>query len=175
MTPFESLAAHCSELNLADLRKPGVYILFSAGKIIYIGESNNVLCRVGQHAGALNFDRVLYFAEVDKRERRAIESALTRRFDPSCSSVFSRRDEARDVETLERSGPSYDPHCAQPANERAAASRTPQARLPGARVNCFFNARRKALESGKSELAATRAANRARREFDARHGLVGAA
>lgn len=121
MTPIDSLAAACAELSIADLVKPGVYILLLDGAIVYIGESGNVLARIGGHAKSIAFDRILWIAEADKRERRAIESALARRFAPPNCDVYSRRDEDRDAEILARFGLEPDTENARIISERTAA------------------------------------------------------
>lgn len=146
-SPLDSLAAGCAELHLVDVRKPGVYILLDGNSVAYIGESNNVLARVGMHARAFAFDRILYVAEASKRERRAIESALARRFAPSMSDVFSRRDVNRDVEILSRFGLTPDAENARLIGERASACWSKESRESTSRAIKFHAERRRKLKA----------------------------
>lgn len=118
---LESLAASCAELRFADLVRPGVYVLLLSDAVQYVGESSNVLGRVGMHSRSFEFDRILFLAETNKRERRAIESALARRFAPPMGSVYSRKDIDRDQEILARFGLEPDHDNARIVAERMAA------------------------------------------------------
>lgn len=135
MSPIDSLALLCTELTVADLIKPGVYVLLRDGAVEYIGESSNVLARVGMHSRAFAFDRILYLAEESKRMRRAIEGALARRFNPTQCSIFSRRDQDRDEEILARFGLEIDAENARIIAERAASCWSTEARANAANAS----------------------------------------
>lgn len=168
MTDVEVLAARCAELSIADLRKPGVYVLLDADDVVYIGESNNVLGRIGAHSKTFAFDRILYVAEQDKRQRRAIEAALARRFAPPNCDVYSRRDQERDAEILGWFGLTPDADNAQRMNDRASACWPIESRQKAARSSTYFRAYKGAIAAGKSKVAARRAAEKARDVFEQR-------
>lgn len=168
---LESLAASCTELHLVELIRPGVYVLLSGQGVEYIGESNNVLARVGMHSRAFEFDRILYFAESNKRERRAIEGALARRFNPARCRVFSKRDRNRDKSILERFGLQPDAENARIVTERASACWSAEARANAARAHRENAARRKKEQKRFARLGVTWSKNwlTRRRRLTARH------
>lgn len=141
MSAVDLLSSACVELQIADMQKPGVYVLLWRGVVQYVGESSNVLARVGMHCRSFDFDRILYIPEGNKRERRAIEAAIARRFAPPMSSVFSRRDQDRDVEILARFGLEPDADNARLVGERTDAcwSRGTQSKASSARSRAFHS------------------------------------
>lgn len=170
MTAASWLALSCVELNLGELTKPGVYVLFCEGDVVYVGESKNVLSRVGQHSIRFRFDRAIYWPERKKRERLAVEGALIRRFNPIYSCKCSFKEQHRDAEILARFGLTPDPDNASKVKARVSACWSPETRINTARTNVRWRALKKARRAGKSDRAAKRAATRAVQEFDRKLG-----
>jgi hypothetical protein len=100
----ERLALACTELDLGALTRPGVYILLSRGEVVYVGQSINVLARIGQHAGRFRFDRALFIALRRKDSRLTTEAALIRRFDPRHCAAGPKNGVHRDAAVLRRLG-----------------------------------------------------------------------
>jgi len=61
----------------------GVYFLILAGQIVYVGQSTNILRRVGAHArtGRIKFDSVSW-TECENRHLHRLERAYINLFDP---------------------------------------------------------------------------------------------
>lgn len=70
------------DLRLVPVR--GLYALRRWGKIVYIGQSNNILRRIGEHAaeGVKEFDSFSYIRCDDKRERDRLEAHWINYFKP---------------------------------------------------------------------------------------------
>lgn len=70
------------------IRQAGIYFLLSLHRhavreIIYIGESENILQRIGCHAGNIDFDYCGWFPVVGNSEqRRAVERMLIKKHGP---------------------------------------------------------------------------------------------
>ena len=63
-------------------KRCGIYFLIDAGEIVYIGQSTNILDRVGSHfSEGKTFDRY-YAVDVPKRYLNEVESFLIHRFKP---------------------------------------------------------------------------------------------
>lgn len=58
--------------------QPGIYVLFNGGVVVYVGQSNNVFRRVGQHHGDIgkDFDEWTYVVVRDRRDRLRFEREL---------------------------------------------------------------------------------------------------
>jgi len=60
---------------------PCIYFLCREDRIVYIGQSINLMMRLGNHTQNKNFDRVFYF-EVARGELNSVEAALIEYYDP---------------------------------------------------------------------------------------------
>lgn len=168
MSAVASLAEICAEVPLPEPSKRGVYILIHQGDIVYIGQSTNVLGRIGMHVSKFEFDRVLWIPASSSPERMAIEGALIRRFNPRHCRRCSKKYIKQDKEILARFGLEPDPVAAAESKRRNDECFPLAGRIRRQRDNCWRHAFKKAKRNGKSELAATRAANRAVRLLDER-------
>lgn len=163
-----ALAGACPELTVTDLIKPGVYVLIRDGAVVYVGQSNNVLARVGMHCKSFAFDRVFYIPEPQKQERLAIEGALARRFNPPKSNVVSSRHQARDAEILARFGLELDATNAAAMRARVAACWPASTTIEAHSKAIWGRAHSEAREAGKSPEASRRTANAARLAYKKR-------
>jgi hypothetical protein len=60
-----------------------VYLLFDAGRLVYIGETENLLIRVGRHVSlGKHFDSAQYVTCSTREARKALECRLIRKLRP---------------------------------------------------------------------------------------------
>lgn len=59
----------------------GIYFLIKESKIVYIGQSINLLSRIGNHAARIDFDKYT-FIKCEKENLNDVESTLIKRFNP---------------------------------------------------------------------------------------------
>jgi excinuclease UvrABC nuclease subunit len=76
-------------LNAKELMQSGVYILRNGGVVIYVGQSGNMLQRIGVHAGNFDFDNVETIpAPVD--ELNDLEARLIMLYKPENNTTLPR-------------------------------------------------------------------------------------
>jgi hypothetical protein len=138
-----ALAHRAAEIDVGSLSRPGVYVLLWRGEVVYVGQSNNVLVRIGQHAVSIAFDRAL-FIELRRKDSRLItEAALIRRFNPRHCAAGPKNRAHRDAAVLRRLGITPDPDTTAQFIARQDARWTPEARKAAA-DNSSRRARRRA-------------------------------
>lgn len=73
----------------------GVYFLIKDNEIIYVGESENIIYRIGQHLKAYDFDSYSYIKiDGNKDELRKNETAYIHDFKPSLNKAFPKHQHA---------------------------------------------------------------------------------
>lgn len=164
-TSVAALASTCSEVDLASLTHAGVYVLLDGESVVYVGESENVLFRIGAHARRLIFTRALFVEEPDRNERLAIEGALCRRLNPAGPKRASQRYIERDAEILARFGLSVDESLSASFSHRTASCWSADTRMRTAATNVAWAALRRAKRENKTDREARRLAERAEREY----------
>ena len=70
-------------------RKDFVYILSKRGRIIYVGETDNIMRRIGEHAFK-GFDKVSLI-ECPRNKRKEMERRLIRSLSPEMNCIFANR------------------------------------------------------------------------------------
>lgn len=78
-------------VDLSLVPKEGLYALCKYGEIVYIGQSNNILRRIGEHAGCKEkeFDSFMYIRCDDKKERDKLERHWIEKFQPKYNSQLT--------------------------------------------------------------------------------------
>jgi excinuclease UvrABC nuclease subunit len=78
--------------NLDDLIYSScIYFLYNAKKIIYIGETKNLMSRIGTHSKTKVFDEVSYFiCNGSDKQRKSIEASLIRKYKP-CLNILCKK------------------------------------------------------------------------------------
>ena len=71
-------------VDLSHVPKAGLYALYRYGKIVYVGQSNNILRRIGEHAGdgQKDFDSFSCIRCDNKNERDELERHWIMKFRP---------------------------------------------------------------------------------------------
>jgi hypothetical protein len=63
-------------------RRRGIYFLLKSGEVVYIGKTEDVTRRLGDHINVKNFDQA-FFAPVDSGDLSLFELAMIRIFQPA--------------------------------------------------------------------------------------------
>ena len=85
------------EVSLPNLPPPvaAIYVLYLAGKPVYIGQSKNIRLRVQHHAKRIVFDVCGYEPENDDQTRRAVETRYINELRPIHNRVIPSMDSCR--------------------------------------------------------------------------------
>lgn len=140
MTPLEAIAEHGVDVPLppptpAD-RPCGVYLLVSAGRVIYVGATSNLPARIANHFHGLGrgtkpkvFDRAIWIL-LPRAELPAYEGALIRALRPPLNTRLP-APRGRDLEILSRLGlPPHDEKAVHAELQRASYKPRPNATRP---------------------------------------------
>lgn len=87
------------DLNNLDemIYSPVIYYLYDNKEIVYIGETTNLMYRIGQHSKTKIFDKVSYFVSVESnKQRKSIEASLIRKHKPKYN-INSKKKKPRKV------------------------------------------------------------------------------
>lgn len=115
MTPnVRALLGVAKDLNVSQMT--GVYVLLSEDRVVYVGQSINVIGRVLTHQRNLTFDKAVWF-ELHPDDLNAFEGALTRALNPRWG-YQAPADDSRDAEILASLGLQADADSARRFGQR---------------------------------------------------------
>jgi len=72
---------HIISSGIPSMKSSGVYFLIKDDEIIYVGQSRNIIYRIGVHSRKVEFDSFSYI-EVDEELLSIVEQSFIKRFNP---------------------------------------------------------------------------------------------